>query len=452
MVSNYNPKFYRHEVSGGIPATSKYSGVRKVGEKYVKTIDSREYGIVFAEDVADFLADYWDKAENPGAYSGRDKLYDAIKAKFVGISRPMVADFLANLETSQVHQMAKVVPVHRPFTPARPLQTWSCDLVFIKNAEDVPLFTLFTCIDDFSKFGWATVVPDKSAKSAADALEGILLAESPRIPLSIRTDNGPEFKREFAKTCKDWNIKHFTIETYNPQQNSIVERFNKTLKHMVNRWLTHSNGVMIDPESLQGLLSNYNNSTHGTTKLVPAELHPTREKAADKELVKVVRAAYKDRAKTLLEKNDANYPPLEVGDFVRVHKRVQGEWRKKTQLKKYGYQKQWDYEIYRIVKISDAVPGKAQHYSLMDEDGHQLDKRFLRSQLQKIDKDKLIAELDEGHFVPEKILESKWAGRGRNRHKEYLVAWRGFPEDEATWEAAQDGFRQLIDKFEAQTS
>jgi len=50
-------------------------------------------------------------------------------------------------------------------------------------------------------------------------------------PMAIRTDNGPEFiSKVFQKWLKDNEIKWSAIEKGKPQQNGIVERFNRTYR------------------------------------------------------------------------------------------------------------------------------------------------------------------------------------------------------------------------------
>jgi len=101
-MNNYNPKFFRAEISHGIPVNlSKYENVSSVDGKYIKQIDGWEFQIVFREDLTDFLRDFYD---NPTTgYVGCDKIYPNLRQKFIGVSRRDVAEFLANLETNQVH-------------------------------------------------------------------------------------------------------------------------------------------------------------------------------------------------------------------------------------------------------------------------------------------------------------------------------------------------------------
>jgi len=193
-------KFYRKEVEHGIPKNlSKYRNVQKVGDEFIKSINGKDYIIIFQDDATSWLQDYWDKADNPGAYQGRDKLFNAIKSKHVGLSRRDIAKFLGNNETSQIHQTAKVVKVNRPFSPKAPCKVWAVDLVFITNANDEPIFTLFNCIDEFSKFAFARVVADKTSDESARALREIFEEEKPNLPSAVRSDNGNEFKGEMQE-------------------------------------------------------------------------------------------------------------------------------------------------------------------------------------------------------------------------------------------------------------
>ena len=53
-------------------------------------------------------------------------------------------------------------------------------------------------------------------------------------PKGIRTDNGPEFiSHIFRKWLKDSKIEHIRIQKGKPQQNAVVERFNRTYREDV---------------------------------------------------------------------------------------------------------------------------------------------------------------------------------------------------------------------------
>ena len=51
----------------------------------------------------------------------------------------------------------------------------------------------------------------------------------------LRSDNGGEYtSKEFANFCKDAGIKRKLTTPYNPQQNGVAERKNKTIMEAVN--------------------------------------------------------------------------------------------------------------------------------------------------------------------------------------------------------------------------
>eukprot|EP01127_Copromyxa_protea_P020689 TRINITY_DN693_c0_g2_i3.p4 TRINITY_DN693_c0_g2~~TRINITY_DN693_c0_g2_i3.p4 ORF type:complete len:108 (+),score=8.96 TRINITY_DN693_c0_g2_i3:1844-2167(+) len=91
----------------------------------------------------------------------------------------------------------------------------------------------------FSKFAFAEILPNKRAKTVADAFRRCLAGGAPS---TVRTDNGSEFiAKEFQAVNSEFGIKHLFSETYAPKQNAQIERFNKTLKAAIYRYLTHWN-------------------------------------------------------------------------------------------------------------------------------------------------------------------------------------------------------------------
>lgn len=284
----YNHRYHLSEVKQGVPRhLGKYSNVEEIDGRFYKVTKAQIHPgvplvsvrrqIVFSEDIPDFLADYYSHEDCPGALLGRDKLYPAIRDNYAGISKSAVEKFLANSETNQIHRVAPKVPASRPVVPTRPGARWCVDLVNITNADDRVLFILLTCVDSFSKYAWARIVPDKTATSAAAAMKSIIedSAESP--PSTLATDRGSEFAgKDFQRLLRRHGVKHLVSEAYSPTQNAVIERFNRTLKSMINKWLTHVNGMIIDDTALQKLISNYNNTVHASTRRKPVDVGQDR--------------------------------------------------------------------------------------------------------------------------------------------------------------------------------
>ena len=55
-------------------------------------------------------------------------------------------------------------------------------------------------------------------------------------PATIQSDNGPEFKHKFSVFVKSYGIKQIFSETYSAQQNSFIERFNRTIKTLIGKY------------------------------------------------------------------------------------------------------------------------------------------------------------------------------------------------------------------------
>ena len=56
-------------------------------------------------------------------------------------------------------------------------------------------------------------------------------------PKTIRSDGGPQFRTEFDKFCKSYNIIHELSSPYNPRSNGLAEQAVKTAKHLLIKCL-----------------------------------------------------------------------------------------------------------------------------------------------------------------------------------------------------------------------
>jgi len=91
-------------------------------------------------------------------------------------------------------------------------------------------FRTFNVIDDFNREA-LTIEVDTSLPSARIIRSLGIIADERGFPRYIRSDNGPEFiSHEFRRFCCSHRIRHRRIEPGKPQQNSYIERFNRSYR------------------------------------------------------------------------------------------------------------------------------------------------------------------------------------------------------------------------------
>lgn len=108
-------------------------------------------------------------------------------------------------------------------------EVWSIDFMS-DGFSNGRKFRTFNVLDDFNR-ECLTIEVDTSLPSARviNSLEVIGCERG--FPKYIRSDNGPEFiSRTFRKFCCTHRIRHRRIEPGKPQQNSYIERFNRSYR------------------------------------------------------------------------------------------------------------------------------------------------------------------------------------------------------------------------------
>ena len=108
-------------------------------------------------------------------------------------------------------------------------EVWSIDFMSdgLTNGRK---FRTFNVLDDFNRECLALEV-DTSLPSARVIGSLKTIGEERGYPKYIRSDNGPEFiSHSFRRFCCSRRIRHRRIEPGNPQQNSYIERFNRSYR------------------------------------------------------------------------------------------------------------------------------------------------------------------------------------------------------------------------------
>jgi transposase InsO family protein len=142
-----------------------------------------------------------------------------------------------------VCQVGKQAGVHHPhkniMTTERPLELLHMDLfgsiAYISIGGSKYCLVI---VDDYSPFTWLLFLQEKS--QTQETLKKFLRQAQNEFGLrikKIRSDNGTEFKNSQIEGFLEEDIKHEFSSPYTPQQNSVVERKNRTLLDMARTML-----------------------------------------------------------------------------------------------------------------------------------------------------------------------------------------------------------------------
>ena len=209
--------------------------------------------------------------------------------------------------TPQNEQLAEELhePVIRKFKKRKVYPTfkdniWGADLADMQllSKYNKGIKFLLCVIDIFSKYVWVVPLKDKKSISIVKAFQ-IILKQSNRKPNKIWADKGSEFYNAyFKKRLQDNDFVMYS--THNEGKSVVVERFIKTLKNKIYKYMTSiSKNVYID--KLDDIVDEYNNTYHTTIKMKPIDVKDNTYTNADKEI------------------NNKD-PKFKVGDHVRISK------------------------------------------------------------------------------------------------------------------------------------
>ena len=341
---------------------------------------------------------YYDIAK-PGSLSGVRTF-----VRYSGKSEKTAKRFLQAQPAYTMHR-----PVRRKFLRRKTFSKGIGDLYQADLAEMGSLARdndgiryLLTCIDVFSKMAWVVPLRTKEARTVADAFEWEIIAKCP--PRMLQTDKGSEWVNGIFQSMLTRHGIHFYTSENSDIKAAVVERFNRTLKERIYRYMTYKNSRRY-VDVLQDIVTSYNHTWHRSIRMAPSEVCLDN---ADE----VAALLYPPKPRKFFWK-------LKVGDHVRVseERRVFAK----------GYAGSWSTEIFRVKERYPTVPVT---YSLNDAPGETIKGRWYEWELQ------FIVPPSDDYYHVEKILKT----RKRGKRIEYFVKWLGYPDSMNSW---TDAVRQL---------
>ena len=339
--------------------------------------------------------DYLD-VQKPGSYTGLYQFYKSNNHDF-----KEVESALSKLPSYTLHKKVKKTKKNLKTVVKGIDHIWQADLIDVSNIanENKDIKFLLTCIDVFSKYGWAIPLKNKSAIEVTKGFSKIL---SERKPEKLQTDNGTEFyNSNFKELLKLNKIKLNSSRSLHKA--AVVERFNRTLRALW-RYFTHKqkNSFM---EKLDEFLISYNNTFHYTIKMKPSEVNKNNEL----QVWENIYGFKPDKGVETLIK-----PTFKRDDIVRISKY-------KYPFEK-GYTKNWTSEIFVIYKVYLFDPP---FYKIKDFEGTNIEGSYYENELLKV-RENLFPEGSYPFYpIEKKIIKGKI--------KKIKVHWIGYPDSEDSW-------------------
>lgn len=342
-------------------------------------------------------------------FFGRDKLFNLIKHEPGHPTKEQVGEWLKTQQVHQLHLKQKRSTILKPVVLKKPNSLYEIDVVDMGEHADGNKRYILTMLDVFSRFAYAEVMEDKTEESILQAFKK-MLETVPQIT-RLQSDNGGEFiNATFKDFLKSKNITQDLTVPGKPQSNGIIERFNGTLKSMIQKEISTTLNHNWSSK-LHILVTNYNTSYHDTLKMSPVEARLNTKTAFD------------NVEKKALKHTGRNHSDIKVGDKVRI-KKFKGKLEKHSTIN-------WSMDLFEVAKVIQ--PRKAYNsttYRLKD-DTHSYTRNDLQLITEVIKPPKKEREIKEGLYEIESIVKKEKREDGRMY---YLVKWRGYDESYDTWE------------------
>jgi transposase InsO family protein len=205
-----------------------------------------------------------------GMFVGRDRLF-----KFMVNNH-----FRSHPTKRQTEHWLKQQEWHQRFhktrkrKSTRPILTNKAEAIYQVDLSDMISYRergfqyIVALIDTFSKKAYTKALKNKRSETVADAVREII-DRNDLHPQACTSDNGQEFVgREFEEMLAEKGINHIVTNPYSPTQNSVVERFNGTIKRSLYQSM-HAKSSRKWVDALPVLTSNYNSLWHRSIRMTP---------------------------------------------------------------------------------------------------------------------------------------------------------------------------------------
>tara|TARA_R110002111_G_scaffold250569_1_gene314854 strand:+ start:492 stop:1364 length:873 start_codon:yes stop_codon:yes gene_type:complete len=231
---------------------------------YRKQVGMRTGGIkLYAELKQDFI--------NQEIKIGRDKFYDFLRLHHLLV--PKLKNYVTT--TNSNHQFRKYKNLIKDQVPTRPEQLWVTDITYIKTDNGHNYLAIVT--DTYSKqiMGYKLDNNMKTSLYTEALAMAIKNRKYPNEKLIHHSDRGFQYcNPKYTAFAEDNGIIMSMTEQYDPYENAIAERINRTLKDEYGLRNCIKNTAIAQEVTKQAVYIYNNLRTHFSLDLrKPAEVH-----------------------------------------------------------------------------------------------------------------------------------------------------------------------------------
>lgn len=209
--------------------------------------------------------------KNLGIKVGRDKFFDFLRANQLLV--PRTKNF--HITTDSNHRFYKYPNIVQNKVPTRPEQLWVSDITYIKTQNGHNYLAIVT--DAFSKqiMGYK-LANHMKASLCTDALKmAVKNRQYPDKSLIHHSDRGFQYcSTEYVNFATNSNLTMSMTEKYDPYENAVAERVNRTLKYEYGLKNIIKNTELAQKMVKHGVNIYNEKRKHLSLKLLtPAEVH-----------------------------------------------------------------------------------------------------------------------------------------------------------------------------------
>lgn len=231
-----------------------------------------------------------------------------------------------------------------------------------------PYRYIFVAVDMHTKYVWARPLRTKHGSEVAGALRSVLQEMAPHKPKTIQSDNGSEFKSQFADTLKKAGIRQVFSLPYTPQSQGLVERTNGNIKRQISLYQTRFPGKQNWVQLLPKIVKAINNTYQSVIKMTPTQAlkNENRQKVTENQV---------GSNKRLSKKNNMDKRKLFKGELVRIRVGAMGRGLMKNATKA------WSQQIFKVIEVRTSKYGPGYHQTAYRLQGvpHPNDGRYFKN-------------------------------------------------------------------------